>query len=254
MDSRSERLARALWGMDRPRDRHIGSPGAAGEIDHALRISHAESVRREVWPLFELELTTSRLHLRLPTEDEVIALVASAPEDLETDPSWPAPAGADLPVSAAVIQWYWRALGEWKVDHWRLPLAVWLDGDIVGFQELEAERFAVLRTVESSSWLIDPVRGRGVGKEMRAAVLALAFDHLAAEVATSGAWEWNHASLGVSRALGYVDNGWFMHEHEGRRGVQRRVLLDRTAWDPKLSPTTVQGLEGCRSWFGGEPN
>lgn len=68
-----------------------------------------------------------------------------------------------------------------------------------------------------------------IGKEMRAAVLSLAFDHLGAEVASSGAWEWNATSLGVSRALGYVDNGWFRHEHLGRTGVQRRVVLERAA-------------------------
>ncbi len=42
---------------------------------------------------------------------------------------------------------------------------------------------------------------------MRAAVLTLAFGPLAAEYAIGSAWSDNHASLAVSRALGYVDNG-----------------------------------------------
>ena len=210
-------------------------------------------MRREIWPLFDLRIATGRLTLRLPSEDEAIALVSNAPDDLETDPSWTTPAGAPRPVSTAVLQWYWRALGEWRTEHWRLPLGVWCDDELVGFQELEAERFAMLRTVESSSWLVPSARGRDIGKEMRAAVLALAFDHLGATVATSGAWEWNAASLGVSRALGYVDNGWFTHEHLGRVGRQRRVVLERASWDASRWPATVSGLRTCAAWFGVTP-
>ena len=203
-----------------------------------------------MWPLFALRLETGRLEMRLPREDEVLRLASSAPDDLETDPSWPPPPGVPRPVSTSVLQWYWRALGEWKIDHWRLPLAVWTNGELVGFQELDAERFAVLRTVESSSWLVPDARGLGIGKEMRAAVLTLAFEHLGASVAGSGAWEWNAASLSVSRALGYVDNGWHMHEHLGRSGVQRRVVLERSAWDASAWPITVEGLDRCKPWFG----
>ena len=50
-------------------------------------------------------------------------------------------------------------------------------------------------------------RGQGLGKAMRRAVLALAFDHLGAEAAITSAWHDNVASLGVSRSLGYRDNG-----------------------------------------------
>ena len=180
-----------------------------------------------------------------------MALVELAPDDLETDPAWPAPPGAARPTATAVLQWYWRAMGQWRPDHWRLPLAVWFDSALVGFQELEAERFSALRTVESSSWLVRHARGIGIGKEMRAAVLGLAFDHLGAAVATSGAWESNEASLGVSRSLGYADNGWFLHDHLGRVGRQRRVVLEKQNWDPTPWPTAVSGLDACSSWFGG---
>jgi RimJ/RimL family protein N-acetyltransferase len=151
------------------------------------------------------------------------------------------------------MQWFWRALGEWKIEHWRLPLAVWFDARLVGFQELEAERFTSLATVESSSWLVPEARGLGIGKEMRAAVLNLAFVHLGATVATSGAWESNAASLGVSHALGYSDNGWFVHDHLGRIDRQRRVILEKEQWNPSRWPTDVVGLDACRAWFGPSP-
>ena len=197
--------------------------------------------------LFDLRLRTARLELRLPSDDELFELAGRAPVDLETDPAWPAP------VETFVLQWFWRALGTWRTEQWRLPLAVWVEGSPspVGFQELEAGNFAVLRTVESSSWLVSQVRGQGLGKEMRAAVLALAFDGLGAQVATSGAWDTNAASLGVSSALGYVDNGWHPHAREGEARVMRRVVLERVNWDPAAWPTTIEGLDACRSWFGG---
>jgi RimJ/RimL family protein N-acetyltransferase len=207
-------------------------------------------VETDYWPLAQLSLTTDRLALHLPSEEELLELASMAPEDLETDPAWPAPPGAARPTTTAVMQWYWRALGEWRSEHWRLPLAVQFESRLVGFQELEAERFSSLATVESSSWLVPDARGLGIGKEMRAAVLNLAFEHLGATVATSGAWESNAASLGVSRALGYIDNGWFVDDHLGRVDRQRRVILERQHWDASRWPTNVVGLDDCRPWFG----
>jgi RimJ/RimL family protein N-acetyltransferase len=57
--------------------------------------------------------------------------------------------------------------------------------------------------VETGSWLGRDFQGRGLGTEMRAAVLTLAFEHLGARVARSGAIAGNPQSLGVSRKLGY---------------------------------------------------
>lgn len=208
----------------------------------------------DVWPLTGLQLRTRRLELRLPSEAELLALVDRVPDDLETDPTRPAPPGAIRPTATAVLQWYWRALGDWRADHWRLPFAVWFESELVGFQELEAERFSSLGTVETSSWLVTEARRRSIGKEMRAAVLNLAFEHLGATVATSGAWEDNVASLGVSRSLGYVDNGWFVHDHLGRVGRQRRVVLEKQHWDAGAWPTQVVGLDRCRAWFGSPPS
>lgn len=214
------------------------------------RVSREPSAWETIWPLARLCLRTARLELRLPTGEEALILAGAAPDDLENDPAWPAPATAERPVPVGVLQWYWRALGTWKADHWRLPLGVWFRGQPVGFQELEAERFALLRTVETSSWLVPSARGRGIGKEMRAAVLGLAFDQLGADLARSGAWETNGASLGVSRALGYEDNGWDLHQHGDRVGVMRRVVLTRARWDGSRHPVEVEGLGPCRPWFG----
>lgn len=215
-----------------------------------METNDTDDLRARLWPLFGLRLSTPRLSLRVPTEAEALCLVAVAPPDLETDPSWPLASATSNPIATAVLQGYWRALGQWKVDNWALPFGVWRDGQPIGMQGLEGERFGVLRTVETSSWLVQQARGQGLGKEMRAAVLALAFDHLGAARAKSGAWEWNKSSLGVSRSLGYVDNGWDFEDHGERSGVMRSVMLEKADWDGQHWKTEVEGVESCLAWFG----
>ena len=100
----------------------------------------------------------------------------------------------------------------------------------MGFQELEGNDFLLLRTVDTSSFLIPSVRGRGFGKQMRRAVLALAFGPMEAAAAITSAWHDNHASLGVSRALGYQPNGESLHAREGRSDVMIHLRLRRSDW------------------------
>ena len=74
---------------------------------------------------------------------------------------------------------------------------------IVGIQELTADDFAGSRSVSSGSWLTASAQGRGLGVEMRAAVLHLAFAGLGALEAQTSAWIDNPASQRVSLRLGY---------------------------------------------------
>jgi hypothetical protein len=86
---------------------------------------------------------------------------------------------------------------------------------------------------------------------MRAAVLSLAFDGLHAEYARSTAHSDNAASLGVSRKLGYVDDGIDHLVVRGQAIKARRLLLDRAAWQARRRPRVrVSGLEPCLPWFG----
>ena len=65
-------------------------------------------------------------------------------------------------------------------DAWRLYFVVVVDGRAVGEQTLIGVDFAALGTVTTFSWLSTDERGRGLGHEMRCAVLQLAFDGLGA--------------------------------------------------------------------------
>jgi RimJ/RimL family protein N-acetyltransferase len=211
-------------------------------------------VTSRYWPVADLRLTTPRLVLRPFTEADLAGLADVVPDDFDTDPSLPTH-HVDDPRTAkgiAVHQSYWQAMATWSPASWRLPFVVALDGRPVGMQELEADGFAGRRVVGSGSWLVPDVRGRGIGTEMRAAVLHLAFGGLGAEVAETEAWWDNHASLGVSRSLGYEPNGETIHVHRDRRDriVRLRLTADRWAAVAGAHPTTVTGLDACRHLFG----
>lgn len=139
----------------------------------------------------------------------------------------------------------------WQPDDWHLELGVWADGRLVGVQALFATSFASTRTTSTGSWLTRPHQRRGIGTEMRTAVLALAFDGLDAVASTSGALEGNVASAAVSLRLGYELVGSRVVSPRGVPRREDRFLLTREAWEAHVRPPVeVVGLEPCRGLFG----
>ncbi|MCU1674080.1 MAG: hypothetical protein JWN77_2193 [Frankiales bacterium] len=195
------------------------------------------------WPLFDLRLRSAGLELRAMTEADLPALARLLPDDVDLNPYLPMPGRR-----WALAQTYWHALGTWSVDDWRLQMVVLRDGELVGFQELEGKDFGRLRTVDTSSWLGTAARGQGVGKAMRAAVLQLAFGDMSAVAAVTSAWHDNGASLGVSRALGYRDNGVELVRRDD--GVDGMVHLRLRREDWAGADVQVDGFEGCRPLLG----
>lgn len=194
------------------------------------------------WPMHGLRLTTPDLVLRGMTEADAEALEAVFPADVSTDPEL-------VDIGHPVLQSYWRSVGSWTPARWELPFVVEHEGERIGAQALEGKDFALLRTVDSWSWLVPAARGRGFGTQMRAAVLSLAFGPLAARRAVSEAFETNAASLGVSWRLGYVDNGVDLHRDLDKVVTMQRLRLDARDW---LSPVPVEisGIEECLPVFG----
>ena len=95
-------------------------------------------------------------------------------------------------------------------------------------------------------------RGRGYGQQMRGAVLALAFGPLQAQAAITSAWHDNHASLGVSRALGYRPNGESLHARGERVDVMQHMRLRRADWlaSGRGDHVAISGFDACRPLFG----
>lgn len=215
--------------------------------------SDTEGDRLEVWPIFGIRLATADLELRPATERDLAELVAILPDDLEQDPSATRYAGLGDQANRSVVvaQEYWRAFGTWTPAHWALPFVVTARaGDLLGMQWLEGPDFQADRVVDSASWLTAPARGRGLGTQMRAAVLELAFTHLGAAAAVSSAVLDNGASLGVSRALGYRDTHTSVLEHSGE--TLQHLRLERDDWrrSGRGAPVRVAGIERALPFFG----
>jgi RimJ/RimL family protein N-acetyltransferase len=207
------------------------------------------------WPLYRLRLRTPRLELRLPGPDDLGALAdqaAAGVHDPAVQPFAVPWTDAEPAVRArSVIQWHWRTLGQWTPEAWALPLVTLAGGVVIGTQEVKADDFRLLREVHTGSWLGRSAHGQGYGTEMRAAVLHLAFAELGAEWAVSEAFADNAASYGVSKKLGYADDGIARHAVAGRAVVGRRLRLDRAGWAAAATvPVEVDGLAGCREMFG----
>lgn len=148
------------------------------------------------------------------------------------------------------LTYWWRSRGTWSPTLWSIGFAIVVDGRPIGIQDLMSRDFAVCKTVHTGSWLGREFQGRGYGTEMRAAVLALAFDGLGAEVAESGYFEGNDASARVSEKLGYEPNGLQVWNVAGQRAIERKLRVTRDGWKRDLVPVTIEGLEPCLPLFG----
>ncbi|WP_326677398.1 GNAT family N-acetyltransferase [Streptomyces sp. NBC_01237] len=208
------------------------------------------------WPLYGLRVRTPRLELRLPGPDLLDALASVAAEGVHAPDSMPFTVpwteGEPDEIGRTVYQHVLATVANWSVRDWTLSLAVLHEGEVVGRQDVSGREFGVTREVATGSWLGLAHQGRGIGTEMRAAVLHLAFAGLGARYATSGAVSDNARSLGVSRRLGYVPDGLDVEAVRGESLTVRRLRLDRERWEQHRSvEVTVEGLDACRADFGG---
>jgi RimJ/RimL family protein N-acetyltransferase len=213
------------------------------------------AVTHPLWPLLDLRLTTGNLVLRMPREEELPAFSAVAaagihpPDEMPFGIAW-----TDVPSPQRErdsYQWWMSVRSNWSVESWVLTLGVWVDGQPAGFQDLRGQEFLKYRTVGSGSWLGLPFQGRGVGKLMRQAALALAFDHLGAEIAESEAFIDNPASNRVSVAIGYEPNGFGRLAPRGLPRETQRFRLTRERWRGRPRPEVrIEGLEPCLELFG----
>jgi RimJ/RimL family protein N-acetyltransferase len=116
-----------------------------------------------------------------------------------------------------------------------------------------AKNFATTRTVTTGSWLVQRAHGQGIGKEMRAAVLHLAFAGLSAVEAYTDAFDDNPASLGVTRALGYEPNGAHLYDREGKPVRVLAFTLSRATWEAqRRADIEIVGLDACLPLLGAE--
>jgi RimJ/RimL family protein N-acetyltransferase len=208
------------------------------------------------WPLYGLRITTPRLELRIPDDDDLADLFEAARAGIH--PAGEMPFGIpwtdglqEPGAAASFLAFHWTARGALTAEQWSLPFAVIEEGRVIGSQELMAESFAGSRSVSSGSWLTASAQGRGLGVEMRAAVLHLAFAGLGALEAQTSAWIDNAASQRVSRRLGYLRDGEMLMARRGEPTRHLRFRLTRDAWQQNhFDGIEVHGLEPCLAMLG----
>ena len=184
-----------------------------------------------------LRIVTPHVELRYPDDDELQALATLSAEEIH-DPAvmpfstpWSRAAPEDRPAHSLA---YWR--GEREVmqpTRWSVAFMVLADVALVGVQGIEATRFAMQRSVTTGSWLVRRAQGRGIGREMRQAVLHFAFIALHADEARSASFVDNPASRRVSEVCGYEHAGVEVIDREGLPEFQDQWALTRARWEPR---------------------
>ena len=202
------------------------------------------------WPLFGLSVRTPRLELRPPDDElgwRLGELVAAGIHDPATMPF-------GIPFTDAPLEeqprntlvHYWTMRAELTPDSWHLSLGVLVDGEPVGACSLIGTHFAARRTFETGSWLGQQFQGQGLGYELRQACLHLGFAGLGAEVATTGAWHDNAASLGVTGKLPYEPNGEDVLLRRDQPDRMLRFRMTRARWEAvRRDDITIDGLDPC---------
>lgn len=204
--------------------------------------------------LYGLRLLTPRLELSLGSRDELLELGRLAeqgvhpPEEMPFAIAWTDRIG-EPDFLDGFVAYHEQQLADWSPDDWTLNLLVWESGQLVGTQGVMAEGFEPRRRVATGSWLGRAHQRRGIGTEMRAAVLELVFEGLGAVEAESGWLEGNEASKRVSEKLGYVPTVTKELSPRGVPVVEQGMAVRREAWVSPV-PVTIEGLEPCLPLFG----
>lgn len=208
-----------------------------------------------LWPVYDVVVRTPRLEVRLPTENELAQLALMADESIFVNtasmsfnldwPMTPSPAREQN-----LYKFHMKARADWLPESWHYSAVAFLDGVPIGNQGMQADRFAQMKSVASGSWIGADYQRQGFGTEMRAAVLELAFGGLGAEEALSEARLDNAASRGVSRRLGYVENGVKRSRFGDEVAMGVDLRLTKEAWEEhRMAGLTIEGLDSCRHLF-----
>lgn len=206
------------------------------------------------YPLLDVRVSTPTLELRGATDD----LLDHLADVVRAGQAHADPAPYDDPMSfyendpdlrvATWLRAIWRGRGKVEADAWRLYFVVVVEGRPVGMQDLIGVSFSTFGTVTSFSWLSADQRGRGLGHEMRAAILHLAFDGLGAKEASSDAFVDNHGSNTISRDLGYEPNGSDWATRQGEPAPLNRWRLTRDAWERRRrDDIRLHNVDACRA-------
>jgi RimJ/RimL family protein N-acetyltransferase len=204
--------------------------------------------------LYGIRLRTSRLELRLGSRQELAEVHEVArqgihpPDEMPFENPW-TDRSAEPDFVERAVEFHEEALRDWRPDKWSLNLLTFYEERPIGSQGMRADDFPARRIVDTGSWLGRAFQGRGLGTEMRAAVLELAFRKLHAVAATSGSIFGNESSKRVSEKLGYRVTGTSTIAPRGEPVQKHDFRLERDEWHCPIS-VEIEGVQPCLPLFG----
>jgi RimJ/RimL family protein N-acetyltransferase len=211
------------------------------------------------YPLLNAAITTPKLVLAGASDDLLERLIPVVRAGVASPEQSPFDDPMSLYEDNPQREWKWLR-GIWAgrarvtPQSWRFYFVVMLDGNPVGMQDLIGIDFADFGTVSTFSWLQPSSRRSGLGAEMRSAVLHFAFAGLSAREASSEAFTDNHASNGVSRALGYEPNGTAWATRRGDPAQLTGWKLTRERWEQsRRDDIQLTGAQACLPVLGIDP-
>lgn len=207
------------------------------------------------WPLFDLEVRTPHLTLKVADDDLERRLIDVASRGVH-DPGYmpftvPWTDVEPPEFERAALDFYWRNRSV-KPESWNIILAIIVDGQVVGSSSLGADQFPICRWFETGSWLGREFHGQGLGTELRLATLHLGFVAFDALMAGTGAFHDNAPSLGVTRRLGYEPNGIMHNVRRGELVVTEKYRMTREHFEQHVRRADVEllGIEAVRELLG----
>ena len=210
-------------------------------------------------PLFGLRIRSEHLVLRLPTDGDLLRLLEVAragihpPEQMPFGVASTDATGADF--EQGFLAHHWAARGSWSTTDWRLNLMVEYEGRPIGSQSVWGQGFSSIARSTPAPGSDARTSGHGLGKEMRTAVLAFAFDGLEAHYAESSAFLDNARSNAVSRSLGYEENGRGSLAPRGVARETQRFRMSVEGWRARpRPPVEIGGSTPVATCSGSEPN
>lgn len=206
--------------------------------------------------LYGLRIRTPRVELRIPTNSDIKLLhrvARGGVHDTSVMPfedGWTDRAEPDFGRNMqAELRQGRNSLGR---AQWNVPFIVRArdtGGTAIGVQWLHATD--VPGQVETSMWLAQRVQGKGYGREMTAAALGFAFDHLRIDEAVAGAFAFNEAARSVARAFGFTETPGDALVNRGEPAEYVRLTLDAATYRALAEPVPVQvsGFDRVQAMF-----
>ena len=194
-------------------------------------------------PVFALEVRTSRLTLRFPTDEdladlaELATLGVHAPDVMPFETPW-----TQVPTpfqQRNTLQWFWQQRATLQGDSPFITMATVVDGVVVGTQGLVTSSWKGTRPFATGSW-------SGIGHH-------LGFDGFGAERMVTEAYADNPSSVGVTESLGYRPNGEVLGPRSGEPTRVVRYTMDRDDFARlRRDDVEIEGAEAVLEMIGSE--